>query len=184
MREASHHLTPEQEAPPIAGSPSDIARYLRAALRFAKRLLPQDAVEADDVAQNVMIALTRKLSTIPGDQVLGWLYKATWLEVAKRKRTFSRNESRLAKLRVWLPGTAATPPGQEGGDLIFDLRRALLRLTRRQNDVLLLWMKGCDYDEIARACDISSNTVKDHLKKGLATIRRLVSADVRRAGNA
>jgi RNA polymerase sigma factor (sigma-70 family) len=174
----------EPEGPLLCLSPSDIATYLPAALRFARRLLPWDAAEADDVAQDVMLAFVKKSPTIPTDQVLGWLYGATRLAVAERKRRYSRKEGGLTRLRHALLGPTAAPSHREPNDLLLDLRRALPRLTDKQKEVLHLWALGNDYDEIAHNRHIEVNTVKDHLKKAFSTIRSILASDTKGGGHA
>jgi DNA-binding CsgD family transcriptional regulator len=39
------------------------------------------------------------------------------------------------------------------------------RLTRRQHDVLVLWLASCSYDRIAVMLDISPRTVRTHLQR-------------------
>jgi DNA-binding CsgD family transcriptional regulator len=39
------------------------------------------------------------------------------------------------------------------------------RLTRRQHDVLVLWLASCSYDRMARMLDISPRTVRTHLAR-------------------
>jgi DNA-binding CsgD family transcriptional regulator len=39
------------------------------------------------------------------------------------------------------------------------------RLTRRQHDILILWLAGCSYDRIAEMLNLSPRTVRTHLHR-------------------
>lgn len=131
-----------------------------------------DRHKAEDLAQEVFLQLHRKLETIESD-----VHLALWL----RKVTANRAIDRLRQ-----ESTIVVAPLGDQPDLVEDSVTADPLLQRRLAElvgqlppvpravVLLRYQEDLDPLEIARALDMSINTVKSHLKRSLATLKALV----------
>lgn len=55
-----------------------------------------------------------------------------------------------------------------------DTRKELTnRLSRRQHDVLILWLAGCSYNDISRMLRIQPRTVRTHLHAARITYNQI-----------
>jgi len=161
----------------LAGEAPAFAEVVRLQQRsvysLALRMLG-DRQKAEDLAQEVFLQLHRNLATIEsGRHLQFWLRKVTANRAIDRLRRESRVET--------LPLEAADGVADEGSDADPILRRRLRALVARlppapRAVVLLRYQEDLDPTDIARALNMSIHTVKSHLKRSLAALRRGIEA--------
>ncbi len=79
-----------------------------------------------------------------------------------------------------VPADAAAPDPAEAVALRQTLAPALGALPRRQCEVIVLrYLVGLSETEVADALDISHGTVKTHLRRGIAALRRSVGTNLK-----
>lgn len=147
-----------------------VRRYQRTVHCLASRMLA-DRHKAEDLAQDVFLQLHRKLGTIESDAHL-----AQWLRKIATHRAIDRLRQEPAALIT---------PLDDDIDAVSDAVDADPLLQRRLSEIvstlppipraviLLRYQEDLEPLEIARTLDMSINTVKSHLKRSLATLRRL-----------
>lgn len=134
------------------------------ALRMLK--VPEDA---EELAQDVFVAAHRHLGKIGSEaHLLFWL----------RRTVCHRAIDRLRRPRhphVPLEGAEEMPSQDQGDDplLAGRLRKMVLELAPMARAVILLrYQEDLDPPEIAQILGMPLNTVKSHLKRSLASLRR------------
>ncbi len=135
-----------------------------------------DPDEADDVTQDVVVGLRRRLAGFAGrSRFATWLYRVTANEASARSRRVGR---RLALLRRWRPPAArldeeARRLGELHGAAVADLVRALLvELPVRQREVFdLVELQGFEAAEVAGVLDLDAATVRGHLMRARRALR-------------
>jgi RNA polymerase sigma-70 factor, ECF subfamily len=157
----------------LAGEAAAFAALVRDQQRsvysLALRMLC-DRQKAEDLAQEVFLQLHRNLASIESMTHLGfWLRKVTLNRAIDRLR-------REPKLEV-LPLAAADAVADAGLDddplLVRRLRQLVNQLPPAPRAVLLLrYQEDLDPTDIARTLSMSINTVKSHLKRSLALLRK------------
>jgi RNA polymerase sigma-70 factor (ECF subfamily) len=141
----------------------------RSVYSLALRMLC-DRQKAEDLAQEVFLQLHRNLASIESATHLAfWLRKVTLNRAIDRLR-------REPKMEV-LPLEAADSVADDGLDddplLVRRLRQLVNQLPPAPRAVLLLrYQEDLDPTEIARTLSMSINTVKSHLKRSLAVLRK------------
>ena len=127
----------------------------------------RDQMLAEEIAQDVFMQLHGSLPRIESAAHLGaWLRRTTSHRVIDtlRVRRLSRSLDEVAE-----PQVAAI-----GGDPLADrlVHRALARLAPRARLIVMLrYMDDLAPTEIAETLDMSINTVKSHLRRGLLVLR-------------
>lgn len=145
----------------MTGFDEQFAELHRAAYRVAYKLLG-DRAEAEDMAQEALArALVRWRSVEP--------YAPAWV---------SRVAANLAldRLRRHRPAISHDE-GRLDPDVAqrLDLQRALLALSRRQREaVVLRYLIDLPEQEVAAALGVSTGSVKTHASRGLAALRVLL----------
>ena len=162
----------------LAGETTAFAALVRAQQRsvysLALRMLC-DRQKAEDLAQEVFLQLHRNLAAIESVTHLAfWLRKVTVNRAIDRLR-------REPKMAV-LPLEAADTVPEDGLNedhldddplLVRRLRQLVEQLPPAPRAVLLLrYQEDLDPTDIARTLSMSINTVKSHLKRSLATLRK------------
>jgi RNA polymerase sigma-70 factor (ECF subfamily) len=154
------------------------ARIHRAAL-----VLTGNPWDADDLAQETFLVVTRRGSDFQGRSSLyTWLY-GILLNLDRRQRRRAGTERR--KLRVLWAGdplqTAAAPADSvsvEAADWSRSLWSQVSKLPEGQREALVLrFSEHLAYDEIAEILGCPLGTVKSRIFNGLATLRTLCVAD-------
>lgn len=154
------------------------ARVLRV-LRFL-RVPPGDI---EDVAQEVFIRVFRHLNGYrPGRSFEGWIYRMTVNAAHDQRRRAGRM---AAEEGAWSDDAATAPdpnpdPAELAGqeELRRRLERALDTLTERERAVFVVHeIEGLETRDVARALGISSITVRRHLSRARARLRRAFEAD-------
>ena len=138
--------------------------------------------DAEDLAQDVFVALHRHLAAITSPAHLRF-----WLRRTVCHRAIDRLRRRSALANLPLEAAAELPAAESDGDPM--LQRFLLgliaELAPMPRAVLLLrFQEDLDPAQIAEVLDVPTNTVKSHLKRSLARLRGLWDARARspRAG--
>lgn len=135
------------------------------ALRMLK--VPEDA---EELAQDVFVSAHRHLGKITSEAHLLF-----WLRRTVCHRAIDRLRRRPSLAPVPLDGTAEIPAAETGADPLLQrcLRDLVLQLPPVPRAVLLLrYQEDLDPPEIARTLGAPLNTVKSHLKRSLALLRR------------
>jgi RNA polymerase sigma-70 factor, ECF subfamily len=135
------------------------------ALRMLK--VPEDA---EELAQDVFIAAHRHLGKIASEA-----HFLFWLRRTVCHRAIDRLRRRPALADVPLDDTAELATAESGTDPLLErcLRELVLRLPPVPRIVVLLrYQEDLDPPEIAQTLGVPLNTVKSHLKRSLALLRR------------
>lgn len=142
--------------------------YVRAR-RVATRILGSQ--EAPDVASEVMVRLLARWTGVRG-------YAEQWVTVVTANLAIDHIRRRRPTTEISSLGLAAP---DEDIDLRLTVVDLVRRLPRRQRQVVVLHhLVGMTDDEVARALDLSTPTVKTHLARAMTTLRDLAG---RREGN-
>jgi RNA polymerase sigma-70 factor (ECF subfamily) len=149
-----------------------IDRHQALVYGLARHLLSRRE-EAEDVFQTVFLKLFEHLSTIDPERGLrGWLRKTTVNECfdclkARRRLPASVDDDAVA-------ASAATPPAAaQGSEVEGALREALDALSpSHRATVVLHYMEGLGYAEIAETLGVSVETVRSRLKRARAELRK------------
>ncbi len=133
----------------------------------------RDAAEAEELAQDVFLALYRHRQTIESERHL-----AHWLRQVTSRRCLDRRRRRRVLFAFGHPDALeqdwpAVPPPQADPWLSRRLRQLLASLPARMRLVLLLrYQQDLQPEEIAEVLRLPRATVKSHLRRGLARLRR------------
>ncbi|MGI9022921.1 MAG: RNA polymerase sigma factor [Acidimicrobiales bacterium] len=142
----------------------------RALVRMA-RLFVDDRNAAEDLVQEAFIRLARSSHRIEHEGKAAAYLRSIVLNLAR-----DHNRRGLVSLRHHLP-LAETDPSAEDEIVLRDDHRlmidALRDLPHRQRDCLVLrYYQELGVNDIADTLNISRNSVKTHLKRGLAALER------------
>jgi RNA polymerase sigma factor (sigma-70 family) len=142
-----------------------------------------DADEAEDVAQQALIIVNKKIGQFRGDAPLGvWLYRITMRAAGQRRRSHKRRE-RLGMLPRAQPERIVyeTDPGArvDRERLTARVHELYQALPPRQRAVLqLVDLEGHSPAEAAEMMDLAPVTLRANLFKARASIRRRLCAEV------
>jgi RNA polymerase sigma-70 factor (ECF subfamily) len=148
------------------------AEYHGALVRFlTRRLGDRDA--AEEIAQETFMR-AMKQETITSER--SWLFAVASNLVRDEGRRVQRQQRRLELLREQEQAEAVVEPEPTSMEREAErdlARRALAMLGERDRDALLMRAEGLDYEEIARALDLSPGSVGTTLSRAR---RRLMEA--------
>ena len=138
-----------------------------------------DAVEADDVTQEVLIRMIRNLDILPEPpRLAGWLYTVTRnaatdrFRSRSRQRTAADSEDILESAVSDVPNPASDAERGELGDV---LRAAFDDLPSRQREVFdLVELQGIPATEAAEILGIRATSVRGNLFKARRSLRRRI----------
>ncbi len=136
---------------------------------LALRMLA-DRHEAEDLAQEAFIRLHRRLTLIQSEShLVFWLRKVTTHLAIDRLRRMPRQEVVSLNREPDIAGE----PNASDPLLQKKLRGLVEELAPAPRAVVLLrYQEDLDLTEIAETLDMSVNTVKSHLRRSLATLRK------------
>lgn len=152
------------------------ARIHRAAL-----VLCGNPWDADDLAQETFLVLSRQANEFQGRSALyTWLY-GILLNLDRRERR--RYGMRRKKLRVlWdnQPADSGTTPAADACAEVAEWKKSLWSRVARLPDgqrlaLVLRFSEGLRYDQIAEVLDCPLGTVKSRIFHGLAGLRRILA---------
>ena len=133
--------------------------------RLAREVLRSEQAAADAV-QDTLEAAWRKRGSLRDERAL-----SAWLtQICLRRCLTARTRSKTTRV-VEIPSGMADTRSDRGSDL--DLHRALGHLSRQQRAVLVLhYRDGYTLDECSVFLKCRPGTVRQHLHRGLAKLRR------------
>jgi RNA polymerase sigma-70 factor (ECF subfamily) len=129
--------------------------------------------DADDVAQDVLIAAVRHLSEVRDAAAI-----PAWLRTVTRRTCARRRRRRAGAPEVWDDASDAvsTAPGPEQSASAGELARALSRLEPRARQVLVLRdVEGLTAPEVAELLGLELGAVKTRLHRARASLRDAVA---------
>jgi RNA polymerase sigma-70 factor (ECF subfamily) len=156
-----------------------VRQHQHTVFSLALRML-SDRPEAEDLAQEVFLQLHRNLASITSmAHLVFWLRKVTVNRAIDRLRREPKIDAVALEEAEGLAG--------EGSDqdplLARRLRNLVGRLAPAPRAVLLLrYQEDLDPTQIARTLNMSINTVKSHLKRSLAQLRKQMDQSITVAG--
>ena len=139
--------------------------------RSARRLTQS---ELDDVVQEALMAVWRKLRTYDGSaRIESWAMRFAYLEYLSTLRGRSRDRLRRESA---LPAEPSVHPRLPAALEHEELHLALGRLPERHHDILYLkYLEGLSMEQVAARLDIPLNTVKSRLHRGLQRMRAMLA---------
>ncbi len=141
------------------------------------RLFVDDRNAAEDLVQEAFIRLARSAGRIKDLERAPAYLRSIVLNLAR-----DHNRRGLMSLRQHLPFDDARASVEDEMDVREDQRRvleALRDLPHRQRDCLVLrYYDELGIDEIAATLELSRNSVKTHLQRGLAALERRLGDEV------
>lgn len=157
-----------------------VTRYRVRVVALARRMLAaQSPDEAEDVAQEAFVAAYDKRSSFRcGDPFRPWLYRIAVNRCLDRLRSQSRHPVLLEIASVPEPALSGGDPVEalltEEGEKL--LAAAVAALPPKLRAVFLLrHLDDLSYEEIAAAVGVPLGTVKTHLFRARAELRRALS---------
>jgi RNA polymerase sigma-70 factor (ECF subfamily) len=157
-----------------AGSRVHLERLVEIAQQFlAPRLAPlfDERADADDVLQDVLFTICRRLGTLNDARLFRpWAHRiavrAAWKAINRRRRELQRTEA----IDDTFPATVHEVSG-------IDLATLLDRVSPASRIVLMLhYLEGYTLEATAAELGVASGTVKSRLAYGLKQLRELGSA--------
>jgi RNA polymerase sigma-70 factor (ECF subfamily) len=175
LNEAAPGFSDEQLAKARAGDTVALESLIRAhqcsVYSLALRMLGTPDL-AEDLTQDVFMQLNGNLKTMGSHTHLTfWLRKVTTHRAIDQLRRRSR--FKMTSLDDEVPFVSIA----DGGDPLLQrhLQQLLLELSPPARAVLLLrYQEDLDPADIARTLEMSINTVKSHLKRGLEILRQRI----------
>ena len=138
------------------------------------RKFTDDADSADDVAQDVLIGLERRIRNFRGDSRFStWLFTVTRNVALSRRRKEQRRAAIVDRRLVGLDDETSGRPHDLDAELLGDLvLRYFDALPRRQRQIFEFSdIRGWTPAEIAKELGMEQTTVRVHLFKARQTIR-------------
>ena len=139
-----------------------------------------DPDEAADLAQEVLILMTRKLASFRGDsRFLTWLFTVTRNQAIERHRSLARREQKMERLTSHMAKDNPVPRGPESeidGARIRNVVGSFLReLPQRQREVFqMAEIQGLTSPEIGQILGLEPGSVRAALFKARRTLRRRI----------
>lgn len=159
-----------------SGDPSSLERLLarvRSRVRIWAQKFSDDSDTAEDVTQEVLIGLERRVRKFDGASTFStWLYAVT-RNVALSSRRRDRRRLALIERRARTADSAAESPNQADASALAALAlRYFDALPRRQRQIFeLVDVRGMSPAEAARQLGMEQVTVRGHLFKARRAIR-------------
>jgi len=160
----------------------ELARRVRDRVRRWARRVVDDADDAEDVAQLVLVRLHERIDEFEGRSRFGsWLYRITRNVALARRRVDARRTALLAREHSALTGTS--PDAIEADDADAARIRRLISahfeaLSPRQREVFeLVELGGVPTGEVAERLGIEASTVRVLLLRARRTVRAKMLAE-------
>ena len=136
-----------------------------------------DREEARDLTQEVLVKVLRASARQKLVSPKAYALRSAWHAALNSLRNRSRRKTAVESLRLSQPETGDGPDTVGAPDREI-LRRAVLNLAEKQREtVALRFFSEMSIAEIAAALGVAEGTVKVHLARGLANLKRaLVSS--------
>lgn len=154
-----------------------VRRHYPRVYRILRRLLGR-AEDAEDAAQEVMIAVWKNLSRFRGESAFtSWLYAVTVRRGYSTARSGSRHLADPMEEDREIAADAEIDPASiaERHEESDRIRRAMARLPEQQRQVATLYYYGeASCREIAEELGVRESTVRGQLRRARETLRRLL----------
>jgi RNA polymerase sigma-70 factor (ECF subfamily) len=150
-------------------------RHAGRVLAYARKL---DTAFAEDVAQEVFLAVWRKAATFKPDrgEVAGWLYGLTRNKFVDHWRK-AGGRIGMEPLDSLPPAGPPGIPAREPESLPFAVRQALARVAPEQRRAIeLAYFDGFTYEETAGRLALPLGTLKSRIRAGLKTMRAVLAS--------
>ena len=168
-----------------------VQRHLPLVRATALRRVGGDAHAADDVTQQVFVALARKATALRGHATLaGWLYTATHHATADWVRREQRRKQRETASSMHSPESPADPSSAEAERLRPLLDDALVTLKPDEREAIVLrFFSNRTFSEIGSTLAVSEEAARKRVDRALeklhaVMLRRGVTSTVAALGGA
>ena len=158
-----------------------IARYYMPKLKAAAYYRLRSGMDADDVLQETLIQAYRNLESFRGNALL-----STWLcrILVNQTNSHYRKQKRLNTMLDYYkssiaPGKSSPDPAAEyeSADLCCAICRKIGELPQPSRMVILLWLRGMNYQDIAHLHRCSAGTVRSQLSRARKRLAKLLAGD-------
>ena len=154
-----------------------VRRYLNGVYSAALRRVGGDTHLAEDVAQQVFVALARKAGRLSRHPVLaGWLHAATRDEAVNAMRYERRRKMREQEAQVMHDLNSEAAPEADWSRVALVLDEALDRLSAADRTAVLLRYVECrPFGEIAAALQLTEDAARMRVNRALDKLRMLLA---------
>lgn len=156
------------------------SNYYRALVQHGMRFVESQAV-AEDIVQDIFTTVWFKAQSFSSiTQLKVYLYNAVRNNCLEQLRHHNVEESYIEKVKVENPVYSFDDDDNEGafGEEIYRrLFDAIEQLPGRQREILLMAMEGKPNRDIAKALDISTETVKTHKRRAKDILKHNLSPE-------
>jgi RNA polymerase sigma-70 factor (ECF subfamily) len=153
-------------------------RYLKEVIFQARKLLDRKE-DAEDAAQEIVLALYRNIKTLSSPFAFhAYLYRTIYTTCVNRNMQCGGKDLQLEDFEETLADSEATQPEQrfEEREIKAEIRRFVDQLAPKQRlCVYLYYFYDMSYDEIARALNATTNAVGVNLTKARRVMERLLT---------
>jgi RNA polymerase sigma-70 factor, ECF subfamily len=151
---------------------SDVLEHLPRLKRYA-RSLRRDLGQSDDLVQETIMRALENAHLYRHDTYLcGWLVTIMHNLHVNGVRSQSRGPTFVSDEII---GTLGRAPTQEAPVELHEIRRAVARLPPAQREPLLLhWLYGFKYEEVAKKMGIPHGTVQSRISRARKTLRTML----------
>jgi RNA polymerase sigma-70 factor (ECF subfamily) len=148
--------------------PTEVAALIPALRAFA-RTFCREPCDADDLVQETLTKAIAKIHQFEnGTRLKSWLFTIMRNSFYNRMVITNREAPSAADCASTLP---STKPSQEWSLKAAETRRAMLRLPRRQREIIvMIAIQGTSYKEAARKCGCDVGTIKSRLSRSRANL--------------
>ncbi|MBV8652759.1 MAG: RNA polymerase sigma factor [Alphaproteobacteria bacterium] len=159
---------------------SEMLAHLPRLRRYARSLLHHPA-DADDLVQMTMVRALEKAHLFePGTNLCGWLVTIMHNEHVNTVRRGIRSPFMVSDEAIQHIGC---PETQEAPIELYEIRRAIGRLHPDQRKALLLhWLHGFKYEEIAATLNLPLGTVQSRISRARKALQALLANSRSRVG--
>lgn len=154
-----------------------VRRHLDAVYSTALRRVGGDSQLAEDVAQQVFVALAHKAAAVARHPILaGWLYITTRNEAANVVRSERRRKAREQQITAMRETLSDQEPDANWGELAPMLDTAIDDLNEAdRRAVLLRFVDRRNYSEIGVVLRLSEDAARMRVDRALEKLRRLLA---------
>lgn len=147
----------------------ELVRRHGSAVRGLLRRMGAQAAEADDVAQDALLAAFERIAEFRGEGTFaGWVKRIAARQYLRRLQ----REKRLTALATESASEDEADTGSGDADHRIDLDEALKVLSAAERlCVSMCYGAGLSHGEAAEALNLPLGTVKSHVKRGLEKLR-------------
>jgi len=151
-----------------------VGQHRRTVYLVARRILGSHE-DADEAAQRAWVRAWKARARFRGDSALRtWLVRIA-INVANSMRTGGRRMENLDELGDLPDARPGADEGMGVAQARKSVRRAVMRLPRRQREVVTLKVfSEMTYKETAAAMELSEGAVKAHLHQAVSNLRRVM----------